>query len=81
METMNLSGQTVFLDVPMKEILTRLSKTDLTIRPLFSGLNADEVKSKLLSLHTERLSFYSKAKIQFTTENLQAKEILDAIKA
>lgn len=80
METMNQSGTTIFLDVPLEEILSRLSKTDLTIRPLFSGLDADEVKSKLLNLHLERLSFYSQAKIHFTKQNLQAKEILEAVK-
>lgn len=80
-ETMNQSGQTIFLNIPLEEIFNRISKTDLNIRPLFSGLNAGEVKSKLVNLHTERLPFYSKAKIQFTKENLQAKEILEAIKA
>ncbi len=80
MEIMNESGATIFLDVPLSEILGRLSKTDLNTRPLFSGLNADMVKAELLKLRTERLPFYSKAKIQLTKENLQTKEILEAIK-
>jgi shikimate kinase len=80
MEIMNQSGTTIFLNVPLQEILNRILRTDLTIRPLFSGLNAEEVKSKLLHLHQERIPFYSKARIQFTKENLQAKEILEAIK-
>lgn len=81
MEVMNSSGTTIFLNVPLQEIFSRLSKTDLKIRPLFAGLDEDGIKSKLLSLHADRFPFYSKAKIQFTKENLQAREILEAIKA
>ncbi len=81
MEVMNKSGQTIFLNVPLSEILTRLSKSDLALRPLFSGLSADEIKAKLMSLYQERLPFYSKAKTHLTKENLKVEEILDIIKA
>ena len=79
-DVMNSSGTTIFLDVPQQEIFNRLSKTDLNVRPLFAGLDEQGVKSQLHTLRTERFPFYSKAKIQFTKHNLQAGEIMDAIK-
>ena len=59
---MNQHGTTVFLNVPIPEILKRLLSTDLTLRPLLSKKTEDEIFYFLNKTLNERMQFYSRAK-------------------
>jgi shikimate kinase len=65
MDFMNDVGETIFLDVPIKEIAIRLEKTKLSDRPLFAQLDSDQLKDKIELLRSQRISDYRKAKHVF----------------
>ncbi|MEJ8757759.1 shikimate kinase [Pontibacter sp. H259] len=59
---MNASGETVFLDVPVKDIVQRLSQSDLSNRPLLLGKTQSELISFLGKTLADRRQFYVQAK-------------------
>lgn len=59
---MNTSGETIFLDVPIKDLIQRLSVSDLTTRPLLTGKTQSELISFLGKTLSERRLFYEQAK-------------------
>ncbi len=65
---MNKHGISVFLHVPIQEILKRLLATDLTLRPLLSDKSADEIFCFLNKTLNERMQFYSCAKYIIKSE-------------
>jgi len=75
-EAMNASGKTFFIDVPAREIASRLMKTNLTERPLLAKLDPDQLKDKIEFLRSQRISFYKQA--QHTVLSLE--EILEKLK-
>jgi shikimate kinase len=79
MSAMNSFGKTVFLDVDTSEICSRLEKTNLSERPLFSNLSLDQLKIKIDSLKSQRIEFYKQAKVAIST-NITVVEILRRIK-
>ncbi|MBS1491158.1 MAG: shikimate kinase [Bacteroidetes bacterium] len=80
MDWMNQAGITVFLDVPVADILQRLQPADLMSRPLFAGLTPDQRKDKIESLRLQRLPFYEKARYRFSPEEITVENILRKIK-
>jgi len=77
---MNNFGQTIFLDVPAKEIAHRLEKTNLTERPLFSKLSQEQLKDKIEFLRSQRMRFYKQAKFIFEGNNIPVETIILKIK-
>jgi shikimate kinase len=70
-DIINNTGISIFLDVPIEELVRRLdSKTD---RPLLKKENQNELKEKLINLAKGRAPIYRKATyhvVDPTTENL-----------
>lgn len=62
MDWMCSHGMTIYLNTDLSIILSRIEK-NLAVRPMFSGLSAEEIKQKLISILEERAIFYSKSKI------------------
>lgn len=66
MKFMNASGQTVFLDVPTREITSRILQSNNEERPLLASLAPDELKDKIEFLRSQRITFYSQAQTTLT---------------
>jgi len=62
MDWMCANGMTIYLNTDLTTILARIEK-NITQRPMFFGLSAEEIKQKLLTILEERAIFYSKSKI------------------
>jgi shikimate kinase len=63
MQAINRAGVSIFLDVPAKEITTRILKTDLSARPLFAGVHPENLKDNIEFMRSQRLSFYRQAQL------------------
>lgn len=74
MKIINDSGLSIFLDVPVNELLSRLG--DKHDRPLL-GKELNEREKKLKEIATERLACYRKAKIRLESPTLD--DLLTAI--
>jgi shikimate kinase len=66
MKFMNATGQTVFLDVPTREITNRIMQSNKEERPLLASLAPDELKDKIEFLRSQRITFYSQAQTTLT---------------
>ena len=60
-EIINRSGTSIFLDVPVKDLISRVSKK--TDRPLLNITDEVALRAKLEKLRESRLSVYNKAHI------------------
>lgn len=65
MAFMRASGFTVFLDVPVPELVRRLQVSDLRERPLLAGKSQDELTSHLESILMRRKDAYHQAHLIF----------------
>jgi shikimate kinase len=85
MDMINKHGVSVYLDVPLDEISTRLGLSKIQNRPMFQGLDRDEITAKLKSLLLEREYFYNQAKIKLSGEDFSAEllisELISLLKA
>lgn len=63
MDAMNNGGTTIYLNIPIKELIPRIIADHTNERPLFAGLNSDQLQKKLLEMLNQRESYYRKAKI------------------
>jgi shikimate kinase len=66
MKYMNTRGQTIFLDVPPREIATRIQNSKKEERPLLANLAPDELKDQIEFLRSQRISFYNQAHHRLT---------------
>ena len=69
MKLMNELGLTIFIDVPIDEIVNRLVATQLEKRPLFKDLSKQELIEKLSNQFEKRKDFYLKAQHIITSED------------
>jgi shikimate kinase len=76
MDIINESGLSIFLDVAVDELVSRLAKA--TDRPLLNAMDEAERKEKLESLRAVRVPVYSKAHLILQDTSLDA--VLRAIK-
>jgi shikimate kinase len=81
LEKMNAAGQTVFLDVPSKEIMNRLLRTNLAKRPLFAKMNPEEFKDKIEFMRSQRMPYYQKAKLILKGAAISVDDLADKIRA
>lgn len=77
---MNAAGQTVFLDVPTREITNRIMQSNKEERPLLTSLAPDELKDKIEFLRSQRITFYNQAQTTLTGI-VQLPDLIAAIKA
>jgi shikimate kinase len=75
MEIINQHGVSVFLNVPVHEIMRRIGLQEG--RPLLGSLDLEERENKLNALFEGRIQFYSQAHV--TMENATVSEVIDAI--
>ncbi len=74
-QLINETGLSIFLDVPLTQLLSRLEKK--TDRPLLSSSDKKEMEDKLNRLRTSRLSIYQQAHI--TVEDPDLSKLMTAI--
>ena len=76
MEVINRSGLSIFLDVPVDELMLRLASA--TDRPLLNAGDESEKKNKLNALRASRLPIYTQAHIVLENPNLE--KLLSALR-
>lgn len=79
MDRINQKAISVFLDVPMQEIIQRMTANEVALRPLFQGLDAGEIAAKLTDLYTARLSYYEQAKIKLSGEDISTELLISEL--
>ncbi|MFT2007110.1 shikimate kinase [Pontibacter sp. 13R65] len=80
MTFINGHGESVFLDVPVEEILQRLLATDLRTRPLLADKSEEELKAFLTSTLEERRPFYERATYRLSGKDYNIGALLALIK-
>ena len=75
LKRMNEAGVSIFLDVPVSEIVRRMESVSLIERPLLGSLLPAEVPAQLDRLRSQRLIFYQQAMITLSGENITPEEI------
>jgi len=79
MEVMNRLGQTLFLDVPAREIADRISKSNRQERPLLAKLAPDELKDQIEFLRSQRIRFYNQATHTISSDIILVEDILNKL--
>lgn len=79
MERINQKAVSVFLDVPMQQIIQRLTNSEVALRPLFQGLDAGEISAKLTDLYTARVGYYEQAKIKLSGEDISTELLISEL--
>lgn len=77
---MNLTGKTVFLDVPAREIARRIMGTTLSERPLFAKTHPESLKDQIEFMRSQRISFYRQAQHIFSGMGISAIDMLGRIR-
>ena len=80
MKLMNEHGITIFLDVPAREIVNRIQKSNLDERPLLARLAPDELKDQIEFLRSQRIRFYNQSKLKVSGESIRAKDVVALLK-
>ncbi|HEX8040173.1 MAG TPA: shikimate kinase [Chryseosolibacter sp.] len=75
MDTINKSGLSIFLDVPVPELIERVRKN--TERPLLVSQDEQQLREKLVAMREKRQDCYRQA--QVTLENPSLEEALKKI--
>lgn len=75
MEWMNQNGLTLFLDIPISELLDRLIGSD-SQRPIIQGMNPEKIKEEITNLHSKRRVFYLKAASRLASNKVDMNEVI-----
>lgn len=81
MAFMNKLGQTIFLDVPAREITNRILKSNKEERPLLARLAPDELKDQIEFLRSQRIKFYNMAMHKISTDVIRVEDVLIKLQA
>lgn len=81
MEFMNKLGQTIFLDVPAREITNRILKSNKEERPLLARLAPDELKDQIEFLRSQRINFYNMAMHRISADVIRVEDVLIKLQA
>lgn len=76
MDLINAESISVYLDVPLGSISSRLQASKAQQRPLFQGLDQGELTLKLKSLLVSREYFYNQSIIKLSGEDFSAELLL-----
>ncbi len=79
MQWMNKNGKTVYLKIPPKALLSRLSQKDIDSRPLLKGKSHEELLAFIESKLEERSPFYKQAKIIYDVLQSNPKDLIKQI--
>lgn len=79
MEWMNQHGKTVYLKLPAKALVTRLTQNEVNTRPLLKGKSKEELLMYIDSTLKERAPFYEQAKIEFNGLQSNSKDLIKQI--
>ncbi len=79
MKAMNQSGITVFIDIPSHEIVRRMSKKGIAVRPLFHGIDPENFVEAFDEKFRHRISFYQLASIAISGEYITPERIIHLI--
>lgn len=79
MERINQKAISVFLDVPLPNIIQRMTSSEVALRPLFQGLDAGEITAKLMDLYTARVGYYEQAKIKLSGEDISTELLISEL--
>jgi shikimate kinase len=79
MDRINRKAISVFLDVPLPQIIQRMTTNEVALRPLFQGLDAGEITAKLTDLYTARLGYYDQAKIKLSGEDISTELLISEL--
>jgi len=74
MRIINASGKSIFLDVPLSELLSRA--TSASNRPLLKG----DTEERLKSLYEKRLPIYQQANLMVRGDNIKVESLLEKLK-
>ncbi|WP_158858405.1 shikimate kinase [Lunatibacter salilacus] len=76
MEVINKYAVSIYLEVPLSQLLSRLTGGQVQKRPLFYGLEPGDIISKLKSMYEQRYPFYEMAKIKLSGEDISAELLI-----
>lgn len=68
--TINDSGVSIFLDVPLEQLVAQTSNR--STRPLLQNDSEEELRSKLRNIRDKRLQFYQQARIRLQKPDLDS---------
>ena len=77
---MNEEGRTLFLDVPIPELVRRLKAGDLRDRPLLKDKSHEELEDFLSSQFENRIHFYKNAMLKVSGSDITAELLSSEIK-
>ncbi len=73
------SGISIFLDVDVNEIASRMMHTELAKRPLFAGQDVHTVGQRVAQMRTQRIGFYNQADIKLSGDQISVDQIIKAV--
>lgn len=79
MEKINQFAISIFLDVPLPQILARLTRGEIELRPLFHGLDTGEITVKLKNFYASRLQYYNQSKIKLSGEDISTELLMSEL--
>lgn len=79
LKTIKKYGTSIFIDVSIDILLSRLFNDQSTERPLFTGLSKNQLKNKLVEQMIARSSFYGKATYTLKGDELSVEDLLKII--
>lgn len=74
LEKINAAGISVYIELPAEALVSRLEQ-GAGERPMFAGLNREEILKKVNSLLEERKKFYSSARFSISGINLDCNQL------
>ena len=79
MDFINRHGISVFIDVPISEILSRMKAEGIAVRPLLAGKTDEQLYQFFSETLAYRKQFYSKATITYASLNPSSTELCQLI--
>lgn len=79
MDFINRHGISVYIQVPITEILARMKAEGIAVRPLLAGKTDEQLYQFFAETLTARQQFYSKAAITYNSLNPNAEELCQLI--
>jgi len=79
LQWMNDRGTTIYLQLPPRALLKRLSGKEIKSRPLLQGKNEDEILEFITKKLEEREKFYKGAKLIIDAHNINPAQLLELI--
>jgi len=76
MDLINSQSISVYLDVPLSSISSRIRTSKVQNRPMFQDMDQGEITLKLKNLLSQREYFYNQAKIKLSGEDFSAEFLM-----